>query len=113
MSDPLHWQGCATGDPAAQPARPLRIYHVQFPTLRIWNWNMGVSQYRSRYSREIVARSIRRSTQAAPTGGGTALAPPVAGPTLYFILPYLLFAPTMGDRCADYRDVRHAIFAST
>ena len=47
---------------------------------------MDASKYRSRYSREIVARSIRRSTQAASTGVGTALVPQVEAAPLYFAL---------------------------
>jgi hypothetical protein len=93
MSDPLHWQGSATGWIVAQPARSLRIYHVQIPTLRIWNWNMGVSQYSSRYSREIVARSIRRSTQAASTGVGTALVPQVEAAPLFSHFSFFAIPP--------------------
>jgi hypothetical protein len=65
---------------------------------------MGVSQYRCRFSRKVVARSIRRSTQAASTGVGTALVPQVEAAPLFshFFLRFrrssaveLTFAPVL------------------
>jgi hypothetical protein len=41
---------------------------VPIPTLKIWNWNIGASKYRTGCYRENVKRSIRRSTQAASIG---------------------------------------------
>src|ERR1700690_171722 len=44
---------------------------------------MDASQYRTRYSRKVVARSIRRSTQAASTGVLYRAGPPGRGRTLF------------------------------
>src|ERR1700731_398073 len=43
---------------------------------------MDASHYRTMYSREVVARSIRRSTQAASTGVLYRAGPPSRGRTL-------------------------------
>src|ERR1700676_825203 len=44
---------------------------------------MDASHYRTMYSRKVVARSIRRSTQAASTGVLYRAGPPSRGRTLY------------------------------
>jgi anti-sigma factor RsiW len=82
----IRWRALSTTKPRRAARKGRRNRLVQIRTLRIWNWNMGASKYRSRYSREIVARSIRRSTQAASTGVGTALVPQIeAAPPFYSI----------------------------
>jgi hypothetical protein len=41
--------------------------YVPIPTLKIWNQDIGGSQYRTACDRDIKLRSIRRSAHAAST----------------------------------------------